>query len=368
MVLKNYRTLATTQTWDSTSQTIITQLPRDFLAQRYYIDMDSSGVVAGGTVTPVVDGGLKMITSIKIVAVGEGSSRTIFDVNGTDLYHMNLFDYGAPVSPITFPLSTTSNQLHMSFCIDFRCNRLDPDDYSVALPTYLLSSLQLEITYALPSTTNYGSNMPTAFATDVTTRITCVEGIPEAGEDFSSNPLMTILSKTLTADTSTGSLESFDTFFQVGALIRRDFVRVENSSNVRSDAEMTNFQVNSGTIPLMSNIYTDSQKMHNLINYRISSGYPRGLDGSSGAGASPPVFRGTTSPTANAPYDMGNYVSDGYYMIDFYNNRMPFINTASGLRIGGLSTVGYNTGDLIFQGNFANASSVIRRVQETIEG
>jgi hypothetical protein len=358
MVLKNYRTLATTQTWDSTAQTIITQLPRDFLAQRYYIDMDSSGVVAGGTVTPVVDGGLKMITSIKIVAVGEGSSRTIFDVNGTDLYHMNLFDYGAPVSPITFPLSTTSNQLHMSFCIDFRCNKLDPDDYSVALPTYLLSSLQLEITYALPSTTNYGTNMPTAFATDVTTRITCVEGIPEAGEDFSSNPLMTVLSKTLTADSSTGALESFDTFFQV----------VENSSNVRSDAEMTNFQVNSGTIPLMSNIYTDAQKMHNLINYRISSGYPRGLDGSSGAGASPPVFRGTTSPTANAPYDMGNYVSDGYYMIDFYNNRMPFINTAGGLRIGGLSTVGYNTGDLVFQGNFANASSIIRRVQETIEG
>ena len=55
-------------------------------------------------------------------------------------------------------------------------------------------------------------------------------------------------------------------------------------------------------------------------------------------------------------------------MIDFYNNRMPFINTAGGLRIGGLSTVGYNTGDLVFQGNFANASSIIRRVQETIEG
>ena len=118
----------------------------------------------------------------------------------------------------------------------------------------------------------------------------------------------------------------------------------------------------------MSNIYADSQKMHNIINYRISSGYPRGLDGSSGAGASPPVFKGTTSPTANAPYDLGNYVSDGYYMIDFYNNRMPFISTAGGLRIGGLSTVGYNTGDLNFLANFANASSVIRRVQETIEG
>ena len=358
MVLKNYRTLSATQDWDGTAQTIITQLPRDFLAQRYYIDMDSDDVKAAGSVTAVVDGGLKMITNIKIVAVGEGSSRTIFEVNGTDLYHMNLFDYGSPVSPIQLSLTTGQAQLHMNWCIDFRCNKLDPDDYSVALPTYLLSSLQLEITYAAPSTTNYGSNPPASFATNVTTRITCVEGIPEAGEDFSSNPLMTVLSKTLTADTSTGSLESFDTFFQVGALIRRDFLRVENSSNVRADTEMTNYQVNSGTIPLMSNIYSDSQKMNNIINYRIGSGYPRGVQ----------AFTSTTATSETVPYDNGEYVSDGYYMIDFYNNRMPFINTAGGLRIGGLSTVGYNTGDLVFQGNFAAASSIIRRVQETVEG
>ena len=358
MVLKNYRTLASTQTWDSTAQTIITQLPRDFLAQRYYIDMDSAAVAAAGAVTAVVDGGLKMITNIKIVAVGEGSSRTIFEVNGEDLYHMNLFDYGSPISPIQLPLTTGVVQLHMNWCIDFRCNKLDPDDYSVALPTYLLSSLQLEITYAAPSATNYGSNPPTSFGTNVTTRITCVEGIPEAGEDFSSNPLLTVLSKTLTADSSTGSLESFDTFFQVGALIRRDFLRVETSSNVRADTEMTNYQVNSGTIPLMSNIYTDSQKMNNIINYRIGSGYPRGVQ----------AFTSTTATSETVPFDNGEYVSDGYYMIDFYNNRMPFINTAGGLRIGGLSTVGYNTGDLVFQGNFANASSIIRRVQETVEG
>ena len=358
MVLKNYRTLAATQDWDGTAQTIITQLPRDFLAQRYYIDMDSAAVTAAGSVTAVVDGGLKMITNIKIVAVGEGSSRTIFEVNGTDLYHMNLFDYGSPVSPIQLSLAASPAQLHMNWCIDFRCNKLDPDDYSVSLPTYLLSSLQLEITYAAPSATNYGSNPPTSFGTNVTTRITCVEGIPEAGEDFSSNPLLTVLSKTLTADSSTGSLESFDTFFQVGALIRRDFLRVETSSNVRADTEMTNYQVNSGTIPLMSNIYTDSQKMNNIINYRIGSGYPRGTQ----------AFTSTTATSETVPYDNGEYVSDGYLMIDFYNNRMPFINTAGGLRIGGLSTVGYNTGDLVFQGNFANASSIIRRVQETVEG
>ncbi len=121
MVLKNYRTLSTTQDWDGTAQTIITQLPRDFLLQRLYIDMDSDDVRAAGAVTAVVDGGLKMITNIKVVAVGEGSSRTIFEVNGTDLYHMNLFDYGAPISPIQLSLAASQAQLHMNWCIDFRC-------------------------------------------------------------------------------------------------------------------------------------------------------------------------------------------------------------------------------------------------------
>jgi hypothetical protein len=86
MVLKNYRTLANVQTWDGTAQTVITQLPRDFLAQRYIIDMNSAGVSSiGGVSVLVVDGLLRCITNIKIVAVGEGSSRTIFEVNGRDL-------------------------------------------------------------------------------------------------------------------------------------------------------------------------------------------------------------------------------------------------------------------------------------------
>ena len=159
MVLKNYRTLATTQTWDGTAQTVITQLPRDFLAQRYIIDMNSPAISAiGGASVLVVDALLRCITNIKIVAVGEGSSRTIFEVNGRDLYHMNLFDYGAPTGGLLVPTAVAGagNRMHVQFVVDFRCNKLDPDDYSVALPTYLLSSLQLEVTYALSSTTNWG--------------------------------------------------------------------------------------------------------------------------------------------------------------------------------------------------------------------
>lgn len=287
------------------------------------------------------------------MAVGEGSSRTIFSVSGQDLWHMNNFDYGSPISFLLVPTTTGATQAHVGFVIDFRCNRRDSDDYSVALPTYLLSSLQLEITYALPSATNWGTNFPTTFATDITLNITCVEGIPEAGEDFSSNPLLTVLTKSVTADTSTGTLETFDTFFQVGALIVRDFLCTETSAGVRADNEVANFQVDSGTIPLMSNIQWQANKSKDIQNYRIAN--------------SVVTQQGATTMTT-PPFLTGGYDSAGYTMIDFNNPTMPFIQTAGGLRIGGLSTVGYNTSDLNFLANCNNASSILRRVQSTIEG
>ncbi len=128
---------------------------------------------------------------------------------------------------------------------------------------------------------------------------------------------------------------------------------VENSSSVRTDAECANFEVTSGTIPLMSNIQFQANKSKDIQNYRIANSVVT-------------QHGATTMPTP--PFDTGGYDSDGYTMIDFYNNRMPFISTAGGLRIGGLSTVGYNTSDLVLKCNFANASSQIRRVQETVEG
>ena len=111
----------------------------------------------------------------------------------------------------------------------------------------------------------------------------------------------------------------------------------ETSAGVRSDTEVANYSVNSGTIPLMSKILFRANKSNDIVNYRIAE------DAS------------------------GNYTSLGYTMISFSNNRMPFISTTGGLRIGGLSTVGYTTSDLPFLANKNNASSIIRRVQETIE-
>ena len=93
MVLKNYRTLTSTQTYDGTASTITTDLPRDFLIQRILLNFNGTTVL-GGTSVLVTDALLKCVKAIRIKAVGEGSSRTIFDVSGQDLYYMNGFDNG----------------------------------------------------------------------------------------------------------------------------------------------------------------------------------------------------------------------------------------------------------------------------------
>tara|TARA_R110002072_G_scaffold96072_1_gene211493 strand:- start:319 stop:1059 length:741 start_codon:yes stop_codon:yes gene_type:complete len=246
---------------------------------------------------------------------------------------MNLFDNSLGFALDNADTSAAAHTQLTGWVCDMRVNKLDPDDYSVSIPSYLLSTLQLEIEYDT-SANGYGTNVTSqAF----TMTITLIEGIPEASEDFSGNPLMTVLSKTLNADSGTGE-EDFDTFFQVGALIRRSFLKVETSASARSATELDDFTIKSGQIPLMSKIMYDANVNKDIMNYRVSET----IDG----------FQ----------------LVDGYTMIDFANNRQPFIPTASGLKIDGLSTVGYNVGDLVFTGNLTAASSILSRVQETVEG
>ena len=332
MVLKNYRTLTSTQTYSGAATTITTDLPRDFLIQRIMLNFNGTTVL-GGTSVLVNDPLLNNVKAIRIKAVGEGSSRTIFDVSGQDLYYFNGFDNGMGFELDNTDTSAASHVQATGWVCDFRVNKLDPDDYSVAIPSYLLSTLQLEIEYDT-SANGYGTNVTSQ---SFTMSITLIEGIPEASEDFSSNPLMTVLSKQLTGDASTGD-EEFDTFFQVGALIRRDFLCTETSAGVRSSAEVNDYTVKSGQIPLMSKIFFDANVNKDIMNYRTAE-----------------VWDGLA-------------LVEGYTFIDFANNRQPFVPTASGLKIDGLSTVGYNVGDLVLTLDKNSASSIIRRFQETVEG
>jgi hypothetical protein len=316
LVLKNYRTITSTQTYSGTATTTTTDLPRDFLIQRILLNFNGVTTLSG-TSTLVTDALLKCVKAIRIKAVGEGSSRTIFDVSGQDLYYMNGFDNGMGFELDNTDTSAAAHTQATGWVCDFRVNKLDPDDYSVAIPSYLLSTLQLEVEYDT-SANGYGTNVSSQ---SFTLRITLIEGIPEASEDFSSNPLMTVLSKQVS-----------------GALIRRDFLCTETSAGVRASTEIADFSVKSGQIPLMSKIFFDANVNKDIMNYRTAE-----------------VWDGLA-------------LVEGYTMIDFANNRQPFVPTASGLKIDGLSTVGYNVGDLVFTADKNNASSILRRVQETVEG
>ena len=332
MVLKNYRTLTSTQTYSGTATTTTTDLPRDFLIQRIILDFHGTTTLSG-TSTLVTNALLRCVKNIRIKAVGEGSSRTIVDIKGEDLYYLNLFDYGFGTALDNTDTSASAHTQMTGWTIDMRINKSDPDDFSVSIPSYLLSTLQLEIEYDT-SANGYGSNVS---AQSFTMGITLIEGIPEPSESFAKNPLMTLLQKQLSSDSSTGD-QDFDTFFTVGSLIRRSFLLVQTSASAPSDTELTSYTVQSGQIPLMSKINYRANKTKDIENYRIAEN-PSGF------------------------WDVL-----GYTMIDFANNQQPFVPTASGLKIDGLSTVGYNVGDLKITMNRAVASAIFRRTQESVEG
>ena len=332
MVLKNYRTLSSTQAYDGTASTQTTDLPRDFLIQRIILDFHGVTTLSG-TSTLVTNSLLRCVKNIRIKAVGEGSSRTIVDIKGEDLYYLNLFDYGFGTALDNLDTTASAHTQMTGFTIDMRINKADPDDFSVSIPSYLLSTLQLEIEYDT-SANGYGSNVS---AQVFTIGITLIEGIPEPSESFAKNPLMTLLQKQLSSDSSTGD-QDFDTFFTVGSLIRRSFLLVQTSASAPSDTELTSYTVQSGQIPLMSKINYRANKTKDIENYRISE--------------NPSGFWDVT----------------GYTFIDFANNQQPFVPTASGLKIDGLSTVGYNVGDLKITMNRAVASAIFRRTQESVEG
>jgi len=332
MVLKNYRTLSSTQTYDGTASTITTDLPRDFLIQRIILDFQGTTTL-GGTSVLVTNALLRCVKNIRIKAVGEGSSRTIVDIKGEDLYYLNLFDYGFGTALDNTDTTATAHTQMTGWTIDMRIAKDNPDDFSVAIPSYLLSTLQLEIEYDT-SANGYGTNVTSQ---SFTMGITLIEGIPQPSESFAKNPLMTLLQKQLSSDSSTGE-QDFDTFFTVGSLIRRSFLLVQTSASAPTDTELTSYTVQSGQIPLMSKINYRANKTKDIENYRISE--------------NPSGFWDVT----------------GYTMIDFANNQQPFVPTASGLKIDGLSTVGYNVGDLKITMDRSVASVIFRRNQESVEG
>jgi len=244
----------------------------------------------------------------------------------------------------------------------------DPDDYSVSIPSYLLSTLQLEIewdTIAL----GWGNNNTSLSGT---LSVSLVEGIPEANDpDFSNNPLQTTLYKELVGDSSSGSVEDFSTFFNVGALIRSNFLITETSAGVLSDSEIDYYTVTSGTIPLISKQNFRDSKLQDMEDWGLSS-TGSALFGNAAVAFSTvhplmnqPAMIGTTTPQTSTS---GIQTVTGWTAVDFMNPLNPFISTEVGSEIDGLDTSQFNVGDLTMSLYKNNASSIIRTIQITTEG
>jgi hypothetical protein len=75
LVLKNYRTITSTQTYSGTATTTTTDLPRDFLIQRILLNFNGTTTLSG-TSTLVTDALLKCVKAIRIKAVGLFSSNS----------------------------------------------------------------------------------------------------------------------------------------------------------------------------------------------------------------------------------------------------------------------------------------------------
>jgi hypothetical protein len=368
LVLKNRRTLPTTASY-SASTTSTIQLPRDFLIQRINLSFVGT-VVNSGTVTLVSGSPWALMKFVRLKAVGEGSSKTIYEVKGEDIGNLNYFQYGTGCKLQESPLLTGTFNDGVQFfaTLDFRTLFSDPDDYSVSIPSYLLSTLQLEIewdTIAL----GWGNNNTSLTGT---LKVSLVEGIPEANDpDFSNNPLQTTLYKELVGDSSSGSVEDFSTFFNVGALIRSNFLITETSAGALSDSEIDYYTVTSGTIPLISKQNFRDSKLQDIEDWGLSS------TGSALFGNAAVAFS-TVHPLMNQPAMIGTATPQtstsgiqtvtGWTAVDFMNPLNPFISTEAGSEIDGLDTSQFNVGDLTMSLYKNNASSIIRTIQITTEG
>ena len=369
MVLKNRRTLATTASYSASSTSSIS-LPRDFLIQRINLSMRGTPTVTSSVAVLRSGAPWALMKYIRVKAVGEGSSKTIYEVKGEDIGNLNYFQYGTAVKMQNSPVAVAAhtNLGNFNCTLDFRVDTRDVDDFSCAIPSYLLSTLTLEIEWDTVAL-GYGTN--TAFTGTLT--VSLVEGIPEPNDpDFSNNPLQTTLYKELTADSSSASVEDFSTYFNVGALIRTNYLITETSGGVLSDGEIEYYTVTSGTIPLISKQNFRDSKQQDIEDWGLAASgnlciIDAGLTGGQVAGGTALYM----SPLINQPAisaSSGMQTVTGWTAIDFMNPLNPFISTEAGSEIDGLDTSSFNVGDLTLSLYKNNASSIIRSIQISVEG
>jgi len=212
-------------------------LPKDFLIQRVIIDV--RGDIDLATSVLVEDAGMAAIEEIRfdVTEAGTGGGNNSYvSISGIDLFFINFIDNQETPEEVVPSADGTDSPVSFQLVIDFRLEKKNPDDWSVAVPAYDKSSVTLVIKWRAIAT-GYGTN-----ATNVSwlATVTLIEGIPETQEEFDAfkeNPKLTLTATEKTLENSTGS-ENRNQDVSVGSLLRRLFIFSKTNAGLRSDIQI----------------------------------------------------------------------------------------------------------------------------------
>lgn len=327
----NRRTLANTSlsttTYAGVAKNDAIELPQDFACQRIIIDYTGTATFSA-TSTLVQDALQACISSIQVSFTGSGIVSHV-NVSGPDLYIKNFYDYHQPMKRIV-PTSGSAVDVELCLVIDFRLDKRNPDDFSVAKPFYAYSDVQLLISYVAMAT-GYGSNMTSI---SLTGTISLIEAVPETSKEktsFLTVRQAKLFTKTATYGTGT-SFEDRDKDIIVGTLIRQiHLITYDASSGLRADGEIDYILwFGLATFNWMENYAVKAIQNENRIDGAL------------------PLQDGQ-------PWL-------GVYLFDFAKDPV----TDGGVPIG-LPTVGLKSGDIKIRVNKLVASSNVRYLYETLD-
>jgi len=299
-------------------------LPLDFALQRIFVNYDGTLDVSA-TSTLVEDGGQAVLSEVRLDLTGDEGIETVFKLSGSDIYIKNFFDYsiaGRRVVPVE------DGAVAFDLVIDFRLAKNNPDDASVSIPLYALSSASLIFSYVAMAT-GYGSNITTL---TLTGKITLFEFIPETKEEreaFLKVPILKQTVKELTLSNATGD-EERDRDIVVGNIIRRIIMIVKTNAGARSDVQINTYTLETAVLTFMKKLLWQASKAQDKIDYTL------------------PILDGSWNVT-------------GCTILDFA--RAPTDEAGNVL---GFNTLGMKQGDLKITFDKLVAQPKIRYIQESI--
>ena len=239
-------------------------LPLDFALQRIFVNIDGTlDSVADNTVL-VEDAGQAILSEVRLDLTGDEGIETVFKLSGSDIYIKNFFDYSTASRRV---VPTADGAVAIDLVIDFRLAKNNPDDASVSIPLYALSSADLIFTY-IAMATGYGTNITTLTTTG---KITLYEFIPETKEEreaFTKVPILKQTVKELTLSNATGD-EERDRDITVGNLIRRVILIAKANAGTRSDIEINTYTLETSVLTFMKKLFWYASKSQDKIDYKL---------------------------------------------------------------------------------------------------